>query len=41
MTQCEQIKFEIERKGMQKVIHEYSAPGFKIDSYKAPGEASA
>ncbi len=37
MTQCEQIKFEIQRKGMERVTKEYSAPGHDIGFYKAPG----
>jgi len=38
MTKCEQVKFEIERKGMQRVIEEYSADGHCVSKYKAPGE---
>jgi hypothetical protein len=37
MTKCEQIKFEIERKGMQRVDSEYTAKGHALDFYKAPG----
>jgi hypothetical protein len=37
MTKCEQIKFEIERKGMDRVDKEYLAQGHSIDFYKAPG----
>jgi len=39
MTICEQVAFEIQRKGMNKVIKEYSNPDHHITNYKAPGEA--
>lgn len=37
MTQCEQIKYEIELKGIKKVIDEHTAAGYTIGKYKAPG----
>jgi len=37
MTKCEQIKHDIDLKGMDLVIDEYSAPGHNIGHYKAPG----
>jgi CRISPR/Cas system-associated exonuclease Cas4 (RecB family) len=39
MTKCEQIKHEIEIKGMKNVIDEYTAPGYTVGRYKAPGSA--
>lgn len=37
MTKCEQIKFEVARKGIDRVTEEYQAPGHTIDHYTAPG----
>lgn len=37
MTKCEQIKHEIELKGMNSVVDEYTTPNFSIGKYKAPG----
>ena len=37
MTKCEQIKYEIERKGIQKVTEDYMAEGHNVAKYKAPG----
>ena len=37
MTKCEQIKYEIERKGIEKVTEEYMAEGHNVAKYKAPG----
>lgn len=37
MTKCEQIKHEIELKGMKTVIDEYTTEGYTIGKYKAPG----
>lgn len=37
MTQCEQIKHEIELKGMKNVVDEYTKPGYSVGKYKAPG----
>lgn len=37
MTMCEQIKFEIERKGLDKVTKEYTKKGHQIGYYQAPG----
>jgi hypothetical protein len=38
MTQCEQLKFEVERKGIDRVTKEYSAEGFSLSNYANPGE---
>lgn len=38
MTKCEQIKFEIERKGMDKVIKEYTKEDHSVGMYANPGE---
>jgi hypothetical protein len=38
MTKCEQLKFEIERKGMDKTIKEYTSAGHEIGFYQNPGE---
>lgn len=37
MTKCEQIKHEIELKGMKAVVDEYTSPGYTVGKYKAPG----
>lgn len=37
MTICEQIKFETDRKGLDKVTKEYIKPGHSISHYQAPG----
>ena len=37
MTKCEQIRYEIGRKGLQQVTEEYTAPGHNDAKYKAPG----
>ena len=37
MTKCEQIKYEIERKGIQKVTEDYMAENHSVAKYKAPG----
>lgn len=37
MTMCEQVKHDIELKGLKTVIDEYTAPGYTIREYKAPG----
>ena len=37
MTKCEQVKYEIERKGIQKVTEDYMAEGHNVAKYKAPG----
>ena len=39
MTICEQVKHEIDVKGMDSVIDEYQRPGYNIGDYKAPGSA--
>ena len=38
MTKCEQIKFEITRKGMERTTTEYSAQDHHVSDYTAPGE---
>jgi len=38
MTVCEQVKFELARKGMDKVTKEYTVATYNIQGYKAPGE---
>jgi hypothetical protein len=38
MTKCEQILFECEKKGMDKVVKEYTAPNHTIGFYQNPGE---
>jgi hypothetical protein len=37
MTKCEQIKHDIDIKGMDRVIDEYQTPGYTVGKYKAPG----
>lgn len=37
MTKCEQIKHDIQLKGVKNVVDEYTAPGYTISKYKAPG----
>jgi hypothetical protein len=37
MTMCEQVKFEIERKGMDRTTSEYSKKGHSISYYHDPG----
>ena len=37
MTKCEQIKHDIEIKGIKEVINEYKNPGHSFGKYKAPG----
>jgi hypothetical protein len=37
MTKCEQIKHDIELKGMNNVVDEYTVPGYTVAKYKAPG----
>lgn len=39
MTKCEQIKHDIELKGINAVVDEYTMPGYSIGTYKAPGSA--
>lgn len=37
MTKCEQVKHDVELKGMKNVIDEYTLPGYSVGRYKAPG----
>lgn len=37
MTKCEQIKHDIEIKGVDRVLDEYTSPGYTVGKYKAPG----
>jgi len=37
MTKCEQIRYEMEKKGMDKVVEEYTAPNHDVAKYQAPG----
>jgi hypothetical protein len=39
MTKCEQIKHDIEIKGINQVVQEYKNPGHSFGKYKAPGSA--
>ena len=37
MTMCEQVKHDIQMKGMKEVVDEYTVPGYNVGHYKAPG----
>jgi len=37
MTMCEQVKHDIQLKGMKEVVDEYTVPGYNVGHYKAPG----
>ena len=37
MTKCEQIKHDMDIKGLDSVVDEYQVPGYSIGHYKAPG----
>jgi CRISPR/Cas system-associated exonuclease Cas4 (RecB family) len=37
MTKCEQVKHDIFIKGIDKVIEQYTMPGYSVGKYKAPG----
>lgn len=37
MTKCEQIKHDIELKGIDKVVEQYKSPNHSFGKYKAPG----
>lgn len=37
MTKCEQVKYEIDKRGIDDVTKMYMAPGHVIGAYKAPG----
>ena len=38
MTKCEQVEYEIQKKGIDLVTLEYAAPEHKVTAYIAPGE---
>lgn len=38
MTQCEQIKHDLELNGMNEAVDIYQLPGYSVGTYKAPGE---
>jgi hypothetical protein len=37
MTKCEQVKHDIDIKGMKEVVDEYTVPGYSVGKYKPPG----
>lgn len=37
MTKCEQIRHDVQIKGMKAVVDEYTTPGYTVGKYKAPG----
>lgn len=37
MTKCEQVRYEIEKKGIDRIVSEYTSPGHDVAKYKAPG----
>ena len=37
MTKCEQIKHDVDLKGIKTVVDEYTAPGYSVGYYKPPG----
>ncbi len=39
MTKCEQIKHDIQLKGIENVVDQYTAPGYTVGKYKAPGSS--
>ena len=39
MTKCEQIKHDIDLKGINNVIDQHTFPGYTVGKYKAPGSA--
>ena len=39
MTKCEQVKHDIALKGIDRVVDEYTTPGYSVGKYKAPGSA--
>lgn len=40
MTKCEQVKHDIDIKGMDEVVREYKAQGHSFGKYKAPGSTT-
>ena len=38
MTRCDQLNLELTKKGVDKVIEQYTKPGHTIDFYQNPGE---
>jgi hypothetical protein len=39
MTKCEQIHHDVNIKGINEVVDEYTRPGYTVGQYKAPGSA--
>ena len=39
MTKCEQVKHDIELLGINNVVDTYTAPGYTVGKYKAPGSS--
>ena len=37
MTMCEQVKHDVQLKGIKEVVDEYTVPGYNVGHYKAPG----
>jgi hypothetical protein len=37
MTKCEQVKHDMDIKGVDEVVDQYQVPGYSIGHYKAPG----
>ncbi len=37
MTMCEQVAHDIQLKGLENVVDEYTVPGYNVGHYKAPG----
>ena len=38
MTICQQLEFEIQKRGLEKVVQEYTTKDFDVASYRNPGE---
>ena len=38
MTKCEQVKYALEKDGIEKVMKEYTKGGFSVGEYKNPGD---
>lgn len=37
MTKCEQLKHDIETKGIKNIVDDYTVPGYSVGKYKPPG----